>query len=44
VVAGGGPQEAVRLAAVQWAVRLFPASHVPARWVCVLGAGDTRQV
>ena len=35
-------QDAVRLAAVQWACRLFPFEHVPARWVCVLAAGDAR--
>ncbi|KXZ47234.1 hypothetical protein GPECTOR_37g240 [Gonium pectorale] len=35
-------QDAVRLAAVQWACRLFPFQHVPARWVCVLAAGDAR--
>ncbi|GFR47108.1 hypothetical protein Agub_g8793, partial [Astrephomene gubernaculifera] len=36
------PKDAVRLAAVQWACRLFPFHHVPARWVCILAAGDSR--
>eukprot|EP00959_Pyramimonas_sp_CCMP1952_P043130 902337-Pyramimonas_sp.AAC.1 len=35
-------QHAVRLSAVQWAARLFPFSHPPARYVCVLGAGDVK--
>ncbi|KAK9810293.1 hypothetical protein WJX72_008148 [[Myrmecia] bisecta] len=34
------PQEASRLCAVQWAVRLFPFDHLPARYICILGAGD----
>ena len=34
--------ESVRLCAVQWASRLFPFAHPPARYVCVLGAGDKR--
>jgi hypothetical protein len=34
--------ESVRLCAVQWATRLFPFAHPPARYVCVLGAGDKR--
>ncbi|KAG2487332.1 hypothetical protein HYH03_014048 [Edaphochlamys debaryana] len=35
-------KDAVRSAAVQWACRLFPFAHVPARWVCVLAAGDNK--
>ena len=38
----GSAQEAVRLAAAQWAGRLFPFGHVPARYVCVLAAGDEK--
>jgi len=33
-------QEAVRLAAAQWAGRLWPFDHVPAR--CALAAGDDK--
>lgn len=36
------PKEAARLAAAQWAMRLFDFAHVPARYVCVLAAGDTK--
>jgi len=36
------PQDAARSCAVLWAARLFPFSDVPARYVCVLGAGDTK--
>jgi len=36
------PQEAVRGAAVQWAVRLFPFDHVQARYLCILGSADSR--
>ncbi|GLI60137.1 hypothetical protein VaNZ11_002209, partial [Volvox africanus] len=36
------PKDAVRLCAVQWACRLFPFQHVPARWICVLAAGDNK--
>lgn len=36
------PQEASRLCAVQWANRLFPFQHVPARYVCALAAGDVK--
>ena len=36
------PQEASRLCAVQWANRLFPFSHVPARYICALAAGDVK--
>ena len=35
-------QDAARSCAVNWAARLFPFSDVPARYVCVLGAGDTK--
>jgi hypothetical protein len=35
-------QPAVRLCAVQWAVRLFPPSHLPSRHICILAAGDTK--
>lgn len=35
-------QAAVRLCAVQWAVKLFPYKHIPARYICVLGTGDTK--
>jgi hypothetical protein len=35
-------QEAVRLAAAQWAGRLWPFDHVPARYVCALAAGDDK--
>ncbi|KAK9834910.1 hypothetical protein WJX81_007994 [Elliptochloris bilobata] len=38
----GSGEEAVRLAAAQWAARLFPFGHVPARYVCVLAAGDDK--
>ncbi len=30
------------MCAVQWAVKLFPFDHVPARYICVLGAGDVK--
>jgi proteasome component ECM29 len=36
------PQEASRLCAVQWANRLFPFQHVPARYICALAAGDIK--
>lgn len=36
------PEEAVRGAAVQWAVRLYPFAHAPARYICILAAGDVR--
>ncbi|GMH36012.1 hypothetical protein BSKO_03880 [Bryopsis sp. KO-2023] len=35
-------EAAVRLCAVQWAVKLFPYEHIPARYICILGAGDTK--
>ena len=38
----GSGQEAVRLAAAEWAVRLFAFGHVPARYVCALAAGDDK--
>jgi proteasome component ECM29 len=36
------PPDAVRGAAVQWAIRLFPFSHLQARYLCILGTADTR--
>jgi len=36
------PPDAVRGAAVQWAIRLFPFSHLQARYLCILGTKDTR--
>ena len=36
------PQEASRLCAAQWANRLFPFQHVPARYICTLAAGDIK--
>lgn len=36
------PQEASRLCAAQWANRLFPFKHVPARYICVMAAGDAK--
>lgn len=38
------PHESVRMVALQWALKLFPFSDVPARYVCILGAADTRCV
>ena len=38
----GQHQDAVRGAAVQWAVRLFPFNHAQARYLCILGTADTR--
>ena len=35
-------QEASRLCAAQWANRLFPFQHVPARYICTLAAGDIK--
>ena len=35
-------QEAAKLCAAQWAARLFPLSHVPSRYVCVMAAGDAK--
>ncbi len=40
--AAASGDEAPRLAATQWAVRLFPFGHVPARYICVLAAGDAK--
>ena len=37
-----GEQEAGRLCAVQWANRLFPFHHVPARYICAMAAGDKK--
>ena len=36
------PQEASRLCAAQWANRLFPFQHVPARYISTLAAGDVK--
>ena len=36
------PQDASRLCAVQWANRLFPFKHVPAKYICTLAAGDAK--
>jgi len=36
------PEEGRRLAAVQWALRLFPFRHVAARYVCCTAAGDRK--
>ena len=30
------------MAALQWALKLFPFSDVPARYLCFLGAADSR--
>ena len=35
-------QEAAKLCAAQWASKLFPLSHVPSRYVCVIAAGDAK--
>ena len=35
-------QEAVRGAAIQWAIRLFPFDHVQARYMCIVGTADVR--
>lgn len=35
-------EEAARLCAAQWAQRLFAFDHVPARYICVVAAGDTK--
>lgn len=35
-------QEAAKLCAAQWAARLFPLTHVPTRYVCVIAAGDSK--
>ena len=40
-IAGGG-EASQRLAAAQWARRLFPFAHVPARYLCVVAAGDAK--
>ncbi|KAL3147888.1 hypothetical protein ABBQ32_002606 [Trebouxia sp. C0010 RCD-2024] len=36
------PQEASRLCSAQWANRLFPFQHVPARYICMLATGDAK--
>lgn len=36
------PQDAVRLCATQWANKLFPFDHPPARYICVVAAGDAK--
>ena len=38
----GHREDAVRMAALQWALKLFPFSHVPARYIALLAAGDAR--
>ena len=35
-------EEAARLCAAQWAQRLFAFDHVPARYVCIMAAGDNK--
>ncbi|KAG1660153.1 hypothetical protein FOA52_007810 [Chlamydomonas sp. UWO 241] len=35
-------KDTVRVCAVQWANRLFPFTHAPARYVCVLATGDPK--
>ncbi|PRW21127.1 proteasome-associated ECM29-like protein isoform X1 [Chlorella sorokiniana] len=34
--------EPVRMAALQWAIKLFPFGHIPARYLCMLAAADPR--
>lgn len=34
--------DAARLCAAQWAVRLFPFSHAPARYIACLACGDSK--
>lgn len=34
--------EAVRMAALQWSIKLFPFAHIPARYLCILAAADPR--
>lgn len=34
--------EPARMAALQWALKLFPFDHVPARYLCMLAAADSR--
>ena len=40
--AGGGAENSRRLVAAQWARELFPFDHVPARYLCVVAAGDAK--
>ncbi|MEW5319235.1 MAG: hypothetical protein WDW38_010400 [Sanguina aurantia] len=35
-------KDAVRLCATQWANKLFPFDHPPARYICVVAAGDAK--
>ncbi|PSC71704.1 proteasome-associated ECM29-like protein [Micractinium conductrix] len=34
--------EPVRMAALQWAIKLFPFGHIPARHLCILASADPR--
>lgn len=34
--------QAARFCSVRWASQLFPFSHVPARYICLIGAGDEK--
>ena len=38
----GSEHQAARFCSVRWASQLFPFSHVPARYICLLGAGDEK--
>lgn len=38
----GSTHQAARSCAVRWVSQLFPFSHVPARYICMLGAGDEK--
>ena len=40
--AGNGAENSRRLVAAQWARELFPFDHVPARYLCVVAAGDAK--
>ena len=40
--AGGGAENSRRLVAAQWARELFAFDHVPARYLCVVAAGDAK--
>ena len=41
-VASSGGEPSRRLVAAQWARKLFPFDHVPARYLCIVAAGDTK--
>jgi proteasome component ECM29 len=41
-VGQAGGDTSRRLVAAQWARKLFPFSHVPARYLCVVAAGDAK--